>query len=144
MIYLLLCGPLLLFLMVMRGGKLKKDEKGCRYYHQWDLFTILCEMAIGNFDPIFAGRFIESKKRWKNGEGLRLMEILFENKRGIQCSVLAKKMHLKEKRLHKMLICFKEEALVDICRDDDDNLIAMLSMAGRHMCQTMPLLMKKE
>lgn len=89
------------------GDKLKLTEEGKSYFYRWEHFHDLCGIAAENYDHDFTSRLLESRKH-----GNQLLEILFDEKKGVRFKVLAEKLGISNQNLAKLLREFEEAELV--------------------------------
>ena len=107
------------------GDRLKANKEGQKYYYRWQHFHDLCGMAVENYDPKLAKRFVESRK---HGKGL--LTLLYQNREGIRHNELSKRLGVSPQYLSKLLREFQEHDLITRERKNKVSIIR-LGAAGR-------------
>ncbi|MCP5106488.1 MAG: MarR family transcriptional regulator, partial [bacterium] len=107
------------------GDKLKESEEGKSYFHRWNHFLDLCQLAVENYDPEFMKRLVESRKY-----GKELLNLLAQNPNGIRHNELSKEISISPQYLSKLLREFQEHDLVTRERKNKLSIIK-LGLTGR-------------
>lgn len=102
------------------GDGLRDSKEGNRYYHRWDHFQDLCEMAVENYDHALVRRFVESRKQGKD-----LLYLLHENRDGIRHNELARQLGIKRSQLSRLLNTFQEQDLITRERSANHTIIRL-------------------
>lgn len=104
------------------AGELKKLDEGQMYFHRWEHFHGMCNMAIDNYDPRTVERFVMSRIH-----GAELLRILGEQEEdGIRSKELAGRLGVKPSYLARLLKEFETIGLVT--RDKHNSKLTMVKL----------------
>ena len=113
---------ILSFIDSSEAGELKKLDEGQMYFHRWEHFHGMCNMAIENYDPRTVERFVMSRKH-----GAELLRILGEQEDdGVRSKELAGRLGVEPSYLARLLKEF--EAIGLVTRDKHNSKLTMVKL----------------
>ncbi len=113
---------ILSFVDSSEAGELKKLDDGQMYFHRWEHFHGMCNMAIENYDPRTVERFVMSRKH-----GAELLRILGEQEEaGVRSKELAGRLGVEPSYLARLLKEF--EAIGLVTRDKHNSKLTMVKL----------------